>query len=116
MAHITIKRVYEAPSSDDGLRVLVDRLWPRGLKRATSRIDLWMKDVAPSTELRAWFGHDVSRWAVFKRRYKAELRKNPRLVQELRKAVASTKTVTLLFGAKDEQHNNAVVLREFLLD
>lgn len=115
MARIAIKRAYDLPVPEDGLRVLVDRLWPRGLSRARSKIDLWMKDIAPSTELRLWFGHDVERWPAFKRRYLTELRRNTRAAKELRTAIADAKIVTLLFAAKDELHNNAVVAKEFLV-
>lgn len=114
MGRIQLKRVYDPASPDDGLRVLVDRLWPRGLKKDAARIDTWAKDIAPSTELRQWFGHDPARWAQFRERYQAELAANEEQVTTLRAAVKKAKRVTLLFGAKDEEHNNAVVLREAL--
>jgi uncharacterized protein YeaO (DUF488 family) len=110
---IRLKRVYEEPTAADGERTLVDRLWPRGLTKERARVDVWVKDVAPSTELRKWFGHDPSRWAEFQRRYRAELKGNPHGVAELRDAMKKG-TVTLVFGAKDEQHNEAVVLLEWL--
>lgn len=110
---IGTKRIYEPASDDDGVRILVDRLWPRGLKKADVHIDLWVKEVAPSAELRGWFGHDPSRWEEFKRRYKAELRENVAEVEALQKRIGS-KAATLLYAAKDEKHNNAVVLRDFL--
>lgn len=112
---IQIKRTYEASSPRDGYRVLVDRLWPRGIKKADLALDEWAKDLAPSTELRKRFGHDVSKWKEFQHDYKEELRARERkdaldaLVQRARKG-----TVTLLFSAKDEEHNGAVVLKNVL--
>jgi uncharacterized protein YeaO (DUF488 family) len=103
-----IKRVYEAPKTSDGIRVLVDRLWPRGLKKADVELDHWMKDVAPSPALRQWFGHDPDRFTDFKRRYTAELKSNPALA-ELRQ-LGTRRVVTLLYGAKDPEINHAVVL------
>jgi uncharacterized protein YeaO (DUF488 family) len=110
---LRLKRVYEPPASEDGVRVLVDRLWPRGLTKKKAAVDHWMKDVAPSAGLRKWFGHDVDRWSEFKRRYKGELRRRNDLLDEIRKLTRQG-TVTLLFGARDEEHNDAVVLREVL--
>lgn len=110
---IRLKRAYEAPSADDGVRVLVDRLWPRGLRKAEARIDRWMKDLAPSTELRKWFGHDPARWEEFRRRYRAELAGKAALMDTLR-ALAREQPVTLIFAARDEGHNEAVVLRDEL--
>jgi len=106
-----IKRVYEKPASTDGTRVLVDRLWPRGLKKTDAKIDLWMKEVAPSTELRRWFGHEPERFTEFKRRYRKELSKEA--FGELRK-LGKAKTVTLLYGARDPEMNQAAVLLEIL--
>ena len=107
------KRIYEQPDKTDGLRVLVDRLWPRGLTKKEAQIDDWLKEIAPSTRLRKWFGHDPARWKEFKQRYVAELKDHreqlEHLAQESRK-----RTVTLLFGAKDVTHNNAVVLKEYI--
>lgn len=108
-----IKRVYERPDKEDGVRILVDRLWPRGLTKAKASVDLWLKDVAPSTELRKWFGHDPAKWTEFKTRYRAELRENDEQVKLLKAEIAKGK-VTLVYGAKDEEHNEAVVLQEFL--
>ncbi|MEN6585312.1 MAG: DUF488 domain-containing protein [Sulfuricella sp.] len=109
--NIRIKRVYEQPDKHDGRRVLVDRLWPRGLTKEKASVDLWLKDIAPSAELRKWFGHDPGRWDEFKKRYLAELKGNREqlllLKQELDKGI-----VTLVYGAKDEEHNQAVVIRE----
>jgi uncharacterized protein YeaO (DUF488 family) len=111
---VRIKRAYEPPSSRDGTRVLVDRLWPRGVKKVDAGISQWMKEIAPSNELRKWFGHDPERWEEFRRRYKAELMKNRELVGELRK-LAKDGPLTLVYSAHDEAHNQAVVLREMLL-
>jgi len=110
---VQLKRVYDAPSGDDGYRVLVDRLWPRGLSRASADVDLWLKEVAPSPDLRKWFDHREDRFAAFADRYDAELDGNP-AVDELRDVVASHPTVTLLYGAKDPAVNHAVVLADHL--
>lgn len=109
---VTIKRVYDQPSTDDGYRVLVDRLWPRGVSKASAHLDEWDKDVAPSTELRTWFGHDPAKFEEFRARYLAELHDNPG-VQRLRDLVAE-RHVTLLYSAHDAEHNQAVVLRDAL--
>lgn len=109
---IRIKRAYELPSPGDGRRILVDRLWPRGLSKAELGDAVWMKDVAPSAQLRRWFGHKPERWAEFRARYLRELRSNP-AVAALRELVASA-PVTLVYSARDEVHNQAVVLAEFL--
>ncbi len=111
---IRIKRIYEPPDTCDGRRFLVDRLWPRGLRREDLQLDGWLKDVAPSDTLRAWFGHDQDRWQEFRERYFAELDRHPATWASLADIVA-TETVTLLFAARDERHNNAVALREYLL-
>jgi uncharacterized protein YeaO (DUF488 family) len=112
--NVKLKRAYEPPAAEDGTRILVDRLWPRGIKKADAAIDLWMKDVAPSTGLRQWFGHETDRWQEFRRRYVDELRHKSNLLDELR-ALARRGPITLVFGAHDQTHNDAVVLREFLL-
>ena len=112
--HLRLKRVYEPAAPQDGVRVLVDRLWPRGLTKQKAAVDHWMKDVAPSADLRKWFGHDPDRWGEFQRRYKAELRQRGDLLDQIRKMIDEG-TVTLLFGARDEEHNDAVVLRDVLL-
>lgn len=111
---IRIKRAYEAPSKADGVRVLVDRLWPRGVTKAKARVDLWLKDVAPSDALRKWFGHEPERWPQFKKRYAAELKSHAGALKTLRALERERGTLTLLFAAKDEEHNNAVALRERL--
>ena len=110
---VKLKRVYEAPSTEDGTRILVDRLWPRGLTKEKARVDLWLKDVAPSNELRKWFAHDPTKWPEFKARYQAELKQNPAQVALLKQAVAKG-PATLIYGAKDEEHNEAVVLQKLL--
>lgn len=109
---LKIKRAYEDSSKDDGVRVLVDRVWPRGVSKEEARIDWWAKEVAPSTELRKWFGHAPERYPEFKRRYKAELKVNDALPR-LKKLVKEG-DVTLVYGAKDEEHNQATVLQEVL--
>ena len=110
---IRVKRAYEPPSGDDGERVLVDRLWPRGISKERAGIDLWLKEAGPSTELRRWFGHDPSRWEEFRRRYWAELSEKPDLMRIL-KEKAGQGVITLVYGARDELHNNAVALKIFL--
>lgn len=110
---LKLKRVYEKPVQDDGLRVLVDRLWPRGLKKADAAVDLWLKEIAPSDDLRKWFGHDPEKWAQFRSRYRDELKKNEAPVAMLR-AKGGKGRVTLLYAAHDEAHNNAVALKDFL--
>lgn len=110
---IRLKRAYDAPQKSDGFRILVDRLWPRGVSKERLAADAWAKDLAPSTELRKWFGHDPEKWAEFSKRYREELRRThaSKRVRELLDAAKRSKTITLLYGAKDEQHNEAVVLR-----
>lgn len=110
---IKIKRVYEKPQENDGLRILVDRLWPRGLTKKKARIDKWMKDIAPTDTLRKWFAHKDERWEEFKKRYLEELKEKKDLIKELR-TLSKNDTVTLLYGAKDKERNNAQVLLEFL--
>jgi uncharacterized protein YeaO (DUF488 family) len=110
---LTIKRVYEEPDKDDGIRILIDRLWPRGLSKEKAHVDLWLKQIAPSTELRKWFAHDPAKWTEFKTRYRAELKHNGEQLAVLKQAIIKG-PVTLLYGAKDEQHNDAIVLQELL--
>lgn len=114
MGRILIKRIYEPSAKSDGFRVLVDRLWPRGISKEAAKLDLWLPDLGPSTALRQWFNHDPARWKEFLRRYHAELQNKNELVAEL-KGQAKKGTVTLLYSAKDEQHNQAVSLQSFLL-
>ncbi len=111
---LRIKRVYDKPAREDGWRVLVDRLWPRGMTKEAATIDLWMKEVAPSDTLRKSFGHDVKKWPDFQKRYRAELKQKKELLEELKRIEKEHGTLTLLFGAKDEEHNQAVVLAEVL--
>jgi uncharacterized protein YeaO (DUF488 family) len=106
-----IKRVYELPDKHDGRRILVDRLWPRGLTKEKAKIDLWLKDIAPSAELRKWFDHDPGRWEEFKERYLDELKGNSEQIQLLKQELDKG-IVTLVYGAKDEEHNQAVVIQE----
>ena len=113
MLNIRIKRVYEVASADDGVRVLVDRLWPRGLTKEKVQADLWLKEVAPSDALRKWFHHDQPLWQEFKSRYFAELEQNPQLVAQLLD-LATKGTLTLLYGARDPDHNQAAALAEYL--
>ena len=110
---IRIKRVYDAPARNDGARFLVDRLWPRGVKRGALRLEAWLKEAAPSDALRRWFGHDPDKWDAFRRRYHAELAKTPEVWRPLLKA-AQSGDVTLLYASRDTVHNNAVALAEFL--
>jgi uncharacterized protein YeaO (DUF488 family) len=113
-SHIQLKRAYEPPAPDDGTRILIDRLWPRGVKKAEAAIDEWMKEIAPSTGLRKWFGHDLSRWHEFQRRYRSEIRQHPEQLDRLR-TLAQHGRVTLVFSAHDVAHNDAVVLKNVLL-
>ncbi len=110
---IKLKRAYEAPESGDGFRVLVDRLWPRGVSKDSARIDLWLKEIAPSNELRKWFGHEPAKWTEFRKRYSRELDHNSDAVNQIREYLRQG-PVTLVYGAKDEEHNDAVVLKEYL--
>jgi uncharacterized protein YeaO (DUF488 family) len=108
-----IKRVYEQPGKDDGMRILVDRLWPRGLTKAKAKVDLWLKEIAPSTELRKWFGHDPKKWRSFQGRYQTELKRHADQLTLIR-TKAKEGRVTLIYGARDQDHNEAVVLKHFL--
>ena len=110
---IKIKRVYEEPSKADGVRILVDRLWPRGLTKEKADIDLWLKEIAPSTELRKWFSHDPEKWTEFKKKYLLELKENNEQVSILRNYLKKG-AVTLVYGAKDQEHNEAQVLEELV--
>ncbi|TPN01828.1 DUF488 domain-containing protein [Mesorhizobium sp. B2-1-3A] len=110
---IAVKRIYEAPDKADGQRVLVDRIWPRGVSKEHAALALWLKEIAPSDELRKWFGHEPARWAEFRERYRVELDGNDEAVAQLRGLLGEGK-VTLLYGAHDEAHNNAVALAGYL--
>ena len=113
-AAVRLKRAYQQPAADDGTRVLVDRLWPRGVAKADAALDLWLKELAPSTGLRQWFGHEPARWVEFRKRYVQELRGHAELVNQLR-ALARKGQLTLVYSAHDEQHNDAIVLRAVVL-
>ena len=110
---INIKRIYEPYSEKDGYRILVDRLWPRGIKKETAHIDIWLKEIAPSAELRKWFNHEPEKWKSFLLKYKAEL-KGSAFLTELKTLIKKHATITFLYGAKDEQHNQATALKNFL--
>jgi uncharacterized protein YeaO (DUF488 family) len=110
---IYIKRAYEPASPKDGSRILIDRLWPRGLSKEKIKIKLWLKDIAPSEELREWFGHDPEKWAMFKKKYFTELKAKTADIDIIKKASHQGRT-TLIYAAKDEAHNNAVALKDFL--
>lgn len=111
---IGLKRIYEKAQPSDGYRVLVDRLWPRGISKEKAGFDLWLKEIAPSNELRKWFGHDPLKWEEFQKQYYSELKAKSELVEELNNTIKEKGSVTLLYSAFDEQHNNAVVLKNFL--
>jgi uncharacterized protein YeaO (DUF488 family) len=113
-AHVKLKRAYDAPAASDGRRILIDRLWPRGVSKAKLALDGWMKEIAPSTALRQWFGHEPERWQEFRRRYADEIRGHPEQLRELRQFAAEGQ-LTLVYSAHDEAHNDAVVLRGILL-
>ena len=110
---IRIKRVYDPAASDDGARILVDRVWPRGVSKNAAKLTLWLKDIAPTTHLRKWFGHDPSRWAEFRRRYHLELDVNHDAMKQLRE-ILKKQSVTLVYSAHDQEHNQAVALAEYL--
>lgn len=110
---LQVKRVYEKPAREDGMRILVDRLWPRGITREKARVDLWLREIAPSSELRKWFGHDPAKWQDFKKRYRQELKNKKEQIALLKEHLKKGR-VTLLYAAKDETHNQALVLKELL--
>ena len=112
--NVRLNRAYEHAAPEDGTRILVDRLWPRGIKKQGARIDQWAKNIAPGTELRKWFGHEPTRWPEFRERYRAELRHHDEQLDQLR-ALARRGRITLVYAAHDEQHNHAVILRDILL-
>ena len=108
---IKIKRAYEKPSKEDGYRILVDRLWPRGITKNKARIDLWLEDISPSDELRKWFSHDPQKWYEFKKKYATEVSKKKELLQKIIDIEKEKRTITLVYAAKDKEHNNAVFLK-----
>ncbi|MEB3046117.1 DUF488 domain-containing protein [Rhizobium mulingense] len=108
-----IKRIYQPKDDKDGTRILVDRLWPRGLNKRDAAVDIWLKDIAPSPALRRWFGHDPAKWTEFQRRYRDELEKNSSAVEDLKRHIGKS-TATLLYAAKDTEHNHAIVLQHFI--
>jgi uncharacterized protein YeaO (DUF488 family) len=110
---IELKRAYENSSPDDGFRVLVERLWPRGVSKEAARLDLWLKDIAPSTELRKWYSHDLAKWTEFQKRYRAELNENMSDLNLL-KEKSRGETVTLVYAARDQEHNSALILKKVL--
>jgi uncharacterized protein YeaO (DUF488 family) len=110
---IRLKRAYNPPSEDDGLRILVERLWPRGLSKEKAAIDLWLKEIAPSPELRRWYGHEPARWDEFCKRYRQEIEVNAEVLSDLEKRLKSG-PVTFVYAARDEQHNSALILKEYL--
>jgi len=110
---IKLKRAYEKPAKDDGERILVERLWPRGVTKAQAKLDLWLKEIAPSAELRKWFGHDPDKWVEFRQLYRKELRQKSDLIKLL-KSKAKEGTITLVYAARDEAHNGALVLQQLL--
>ncbi|WP_324765216.1 DUF488 family protein (plasmid) [Sinorhizobium meliloti] len=112
--NVKLKRAYESPTDGDGKRVLVDRLWPRGVSKTDAAIDYWAKELAPSTELRKWFAHDPSRWEEFRRRYAEEIKEHREEFDRLRN-LALNGSITLVYAARDEKHNDAVVIKEILL-
>jgi uncharacterized protein YeaO (DUF488 family) len=114
MSEVVLKRVYDTPDKSDGCRILVDRLWPRGLSKERANVDLWLKEAAPSVRLRKWFKHDRARWGEFKKRYRKELNTKREAVSELKRIVEQNKIVTLLFAASDIEYNNAVALKSIL--
>ena len=111
---IKTKRIYEKYSPDDGFRILIDRLWPRGVSKSNAKIDLWIKEIAPTADLRKWFSHDPKKWESFKKKYQEELKKNKSLLGMIKNLEKEHKTVTLVFSAKDELHNNALALQKVL--
>ncbi len=111
---INIKRIYEKYSANDGFRILVDRLWPRGIKKEKAKIDLWLREIASSDKLRKWFSHYSSKWQEFKKRYKKEIKENKKIFKKLKEIIKNKKKANLLYSAKDKKYNNAVVLKEIL--
>jgi uncharacterized protein YeaO (DUF488 family) len=110
---IRIKRIYEPASEADGFRLLIDRLWPRGISKEKAKIDLWLPNISPSAELRKWFNHEPEKWLEFQSRFLEELKEKNELIEEITTIINNNSTVTFLFAAKNEQHNNAVVLQQY---
>ena len=113
---LKIKRVYKTAEESDGYRILVDRLWPRGVSKEKAKLDLWMKDIAPSNELRKWFNHDPKRWDEFQDKYNEELKDKQELLKQIKALESDKSTITLVYGAKNEENNNAIVLRDILMN
>ena len=111
---VRLKRIYESPDAEDGYRILVERLWPRGISKEHAKVDLWVKDAGASSGLRTWFGHDPAKWEEFREKYFEEVRSRPAVIRQLREAIHSREKVTFLFAAHDTEHNNALALKEFL--
>jgi uncharacterized protein YeaO (DUF488 family) len=109
---VKLKRIYDEQEIGDGYRILVDRLWPRGVSKEKAKLDLWLKEIAPSGQLRQWFGHDPAKWPEFQKKFRAEIMDNAAALDKLRQIIKKEKTVTLLFAARDEKHNEAVVIRD----
>ena len=111
---VKLKRIYEKPEKSDGFRILVDRLWPRGVSKEKTALDLWLKNIAPSSTLRKWFGHDHKKWLGFQRKYKSEIMVNKETLSQLKEIIKKRKNVTLLYASKDEKHNEAIVIKNLL--
>lgn len=111
---VKIKRIYDEPEEEDGYRIVVDRLWPRGVSKERAALNLWLKDIAPSDALRKWFGHDPKKWPAFQKKYQSEIMANEEIFNQLKEIVRKRKNVTLLYAAKDEEHNEAVVVKNLL--
>lgn len=111
---IKLKRIYEKVEKNDGFRILVDRLWPRGMSKENAKLDLWLKEIAPSTGLRKWFGHDSNKWAEFQKKYNSEIMANKEIFNQLKEITKKRKNITLLYAAKDDRHNEAIVIKNLL--
>ncbi|MCX6762172.1 MAG: DUF488 domain-containing protein [Candidatus Moranbacteria bacterium] len=111
---LKLKRAYEKPEKSDGFRVLIDRLWPRGVSKEKAKVDLWLKEIAPSSKLRKWFGHDPEKWAEFQKKYRKELMEKRGGIESLKNIISKKKITTLIYSASDEKHNNAVALKKIL--
>jgi uncharacterized protein YeaO (DUF488 family) len=111
---IKLKRIYEEPTKNDGFRILVDRLWPRGVSKKRAKLNLWLKDIAPTGSLRKWFAHDPKKWTLFQKKYMDELQANKESIEQIKKLIKIRKNITLLYAAKDQEHNEAIVIKDFL--